>query len=153
MSLYQMINYEFGQTTYALIIDDSPVTVRAIPTYVLNETNSCPISEFTHIIHYKGGWQSVILCGQPFPETRSQSASMPMYLYFMKVYMQAASKLMLATGNKTILKRLNIVVPLWFKYNGTRVGCVFYKCTCTKQIILNLLRRYGHNFKGWIRTK
>jgi hypothetical protein len=32
----------------------------------LNEINSGPLREQTHVVHYKGGWQRILLDGRPF---------------------------------------------------------------------------------------
>ncbi|WP_162141781.1 putative nucleotide-diphospho-sugar transferase [Daejeonella oryzae] len=54
-----------------------------------NETRSVRITEHTHIIHYKGGWQKVILQGGTFSKKRTLSDSKEMYILYVKMAEEA----------------------------------------------------------------
>jgi hypothetical protein len=62
---------------------------KGVPCQFLNETNSVPITEDTHIIHYKGGWQPIILRGQDFSESRPEHQGREMYDLWMNTSTQA----------------------------------------------------------------
>ncbi|MCK4325489.1 hypothetical protein KAW55_01895, partial [bacterium] len=47
-------------------IEREAVKFKGVACKYLNETNSVPITEDTHIIHYKAGWHPIILENAPF---------------------------------------------------------------------------------------
>lgn len=62
---------------------------KGVPCQFLNETNSVPITEDTHIIHYKSGWHPIILRGEDFTESRPEHQSREMYDFWMNTAAQA----------------------------------------------------------------
>lgn len=55
---------------------------KGVSCKILNETNSVPITNETHIIHYKAGWHPIVLDGKPFSRNRPEKTSREMYDYF-----------------------------------------------------------------------
>ena len=67
-------------------IEGEIVKFKGVACKYLNETNSAPITEDTHIIHYKAGWHPIILENAPFTKNRPQEACKEMLDYWQKLY-------------------------------------------------------------------
>lgn len=65
------------------------IVFKGVPCRLLNETNSVPITDDTHIIHYKAGWHPILLDGADFSEYRAERASSEMYDFWVKTAAQA----------------------------------------------------------------
>lgn len=93
MSFYQLVGYERGRTDYPVRLDDaSLVQVHAAPCSQLNETNSRPLDDEIHVIHYKAGWQRILLDGRPFSRFRPRRASWPMFALFLEIFADALTR-------------------------------------------------------------
>lgn len=85
MALHRMLQYEFGATRFSVRLESGEeVRVRSIPCAQLNETQSVPISDKTHIIHYKGGWQTILFGDGRFTPNRPRAASWEMYILYQR---------------------------------------------------------------------
>ncbi len=93
MALNQMIGYKEGETQYERRLADQLVKLRAEPCEVLNETRSCPLSETKHILHYKGGWQPILLDGHRFSHHRPKAVSWEMYLFYLDTFRASLRRL------------------------------------------------------------
>ncbi len=58
------------------------LTFKGVHCSLLNETNCVPITEETHMIHYKGGWHAILLEGRPFSTKRPEGECRCMYDYW-----------------------------------------------------------------------
>ncbi|MDP8230797.1 MAG: hypothetical protein P9L93_06830 [Candidatus Gorgyraea atricola] len=67
-------------------IDGETVRFKGMACKYLNETNSCPITADTHVIHYKTGWHPIILEGKPFTKNRPKDLGKEMWDYWHKLY-------------------------------------------------------------------
>ena len=113
MSLFEMLQYKSGQRNYNLMIDDQNIIFKGIPCEVLNETSSREITETTHIIHYKGGWQPILLEGRNFTKRRSKRLSWEMYIKYLKTFKKSLEYLQKSTNTRCRLKNLNIIIPFY----------------------------------------
>jgi hypothetical protein len=125
MSLFQLLGYTRDRSTYTLSCQDSgalaPISVRlrAEPCALLNETNSRPLrgsGDEVHIIHYKGGWQRILLDGRPFSRFRPRRVSWEMFSFFMETFLEALEWVNARTGDNFAASDFGIVAP-WY-YNG-----------------------------------
>lgn len=89
MALYQMLDFDFKKENYLLSLGGATINVKSMPCAVLNETNSTTISDYTHIIHYKGGWQLILIDGDCFTKNRPKKDSWEMYVYYLKTFLRA----------------------------------------------------------------
>lgn len=89
MSFYKMIDYKRGVDTYEVLINEQRIKFKGIPCKILNETNSTAITDYLYIIHYKGGWQIILLEGGGFTKNRSKKDSWEMYMYYLNTYKDA----------------------------------------------------------------
>lgn len=125
MSLYQLLGYTPGRDTYALSLPATggaftEVRLRAEPCAQLNETNSRPLSgsgEEIHVIHYKAGWQRILLDGRPFSRFRPRAASWEMFTYFMETLAQGLAAVNRATGQLFTAQDFH-VPDLWYYRDG-----------------------------------
>ncbi len=93
MSFYNLVEYTKEKSTFEVTIGDQPIRLVSKPCALLNETRSTIISPMTHIVHYKGGWQMVMLEGEDFTRNRSKKDSWEMYLLYLNTHKQALNYL------------------------------------------------------------
>jgi FkbM family methyltransferase len=72
-------------------IDGEKVRFKGIACKYLNETNCVPITEDTHIIHYKSGWHSILLEKTPFTKNRPQESCKEMFDYWQRFYQEVTT--------------------------------------------------------------
>ena len=119
MALHQILNYRLGEPRYEVPIGATVVRFRAEPCAVLNETNSGPIRATTHIIHYKGGWQHILLDGKPFSRHRPRLACGEMYQLYLATFQAALGRLNSAGRRVWTPGELGIAVP---RYTHVKPG-------------------------------
>ena len=90
-ALRQMIGFVNYKELIVRQIAGTGFRFKGVPCEFLNETNSAPITDNTHIIHYKGGWHPIILHGKDFSKNRPEPASREMYQYWLKTEKEAHS--------------------------------------------------------------
>jgi len=117
MALYQMLDYRPGQSRYAVSIGGHTVHCRGEPCATLNETNSVPVTARTHVIHYKGGWQPILLDGKPFSRHRPRAACREMYALYLETFHAALARLN-AGGRAWTPAELSIAVPAHAQAGG-----------------------------------
>lgn len=120
MSLYQLLSYTREQDRYTLSLpsDSAPsisVRLRAEPCARLNETNSRPLADDIHIVHYKAGWQSILLDGRPFSRFRPRDASWEMFAYFLETLSAALARVNAAAGEHFTARDFRIQHPWYYR--------------------------------------
>lgn len=73
---------------------DYEIRHKGINCELLNEVNCRPITDRTHVIHYKGGWHPILLEKHEFSSNRPQQTCEEMYMYWTE--WQTASEARLA---------------------------------------------------------
>jgi hypothetical protein len=114
MALWELLGYARERTHYEIPAGDETVRLRPEPCAVLNETNSVPITSDKYILHYKGGWQPILLEGRPFTKNRPRTSSWPMFAFYLETFQEALDRLNAATGNRFAPQDFGIVVPFYF---------------------------------------
>jgi len=117
MSLYQMLGYEKGTTSYTVVLESGALKAKAIPCACYNETNSRPLADDIHVIHYKGGWQPILLQGRPFSRFRPRVASWDMFTLFLQTLHEALDLVNEKTGTRFTPRDVGVVWP-WYFDNG-----------------------------------
>lgn len=115
MSFFQMIGHERGCTDYELRLGTESIRLHAAPCAQLNETNSRPLGDDIHIIHYKGGWQPILLQGRPFSRYRPRAASWEMFALYLRTFLDALARVNDAVGEQFTARDFGIVVPWHFE--------------------------------------
>lgn len=72
-------------------IEGEMVKFKGIACKYLNEINCVPITEDTHIIHYKAGWHPILLENASFTKNRPQEACKEMFDYWQRLYRGAVT--------------------------------------------------------------
>jgi hypothetical protein len=115
MALYQMIAYEAGRTDYTIACGEQSVRVRLEPCARLNETNSRPLADEIHVVHYKAGWQRILLDGRPFSRFRPRDASWEMMHLFLQTFSQALRQVNEATRERLSPADFGISWPWYYR--------------------------------------
>ncbi|PCI21358.1 hypothetical protein COB64_00545 [Candidatus Wolfebacteria bacterium] len=126
MSLFNMLKYQKENDQYNIFLLGNDTCFKGIPCRMLNETNSTSISFDTHIIHYKGVWQDVLIKGMNFSRYRTKKDSWEMYIYFLTQYKEAIEYM-----NKTLHTNyradfFNIRIPAYMNKRTLQENSVLY---------------------------
>jgi hypothetical protein len=117
MSLYQMLPYVDGSTSYTVDCGGVSVCVATERCSRLNETNSRPLTPDVAVVHYKGGWQRILLDGRPFSRFRKREASWEMLTYFLETLESAVRSVNATTGLLYSTAEFGIRWP-WYYQRG-----------------------------------
>jgi hypothetical protein len=117
MSLYQMLAYERTRDDYTLTCAGHAVRLRAVPCAEWNETRSRPLSDDLRIIHYKAGWQLILLDGRPFSPNRSRADSWEMCVLFYATLAEALARVNHTAGTRLTCADFGVRAP-WFLRDG-----------------------------------
>lgn len=113
MALFQLINYKRGINIYQLMINNKNFIIKSIPCKILNETRSTSINNNVHIIHYKGGWQLILLKAMGFTKYRTKMESQEMYLLYLRTHKMALEYFNNCLGKNYIFGSFGIKVPFY----------------------------------------
>ena len=113
MSLYRMLPFRDGALRY----DVAGARVRVVPCATLNETNSRPLTPETHIVHYKAGWQRILLDGRPFSRFRPRAESWEMLGLFLETFSEALAKVNAGSSRRFTPADFGISWP-WYYQRG-----------------------------------
>lgn len=115
MALHRLLGYRLQQAGYALVLGGEPVRVETAPSRELNETNSRPLDDRTCVVHYKGGWQQLLLAGRPFSRFRPRLASWEMFALFLDRFGSALNHMNKEAGASFTASDLGVIVPWYFR--------------------------------------
>jgi hypothetical protein len=73
------------------------------------------VTDDKHILHYKSGWQPILLQGRPFTRNRPREASWPMFTLYVRRFREALELLNTAAGTDLTARDFNIVVPFYLE--------------------------------------
>ena len=113
MSLHQMLGYSRDRVLYKV----GSTTLRAEPCARLNETNSRPLADEICVVHYKAGWQAILLRGRPFSRFRRREDSWEMLTLFLQTLAAALGDIAAKTGSHISPTELGIAWP-WYWRDG-----------------------------------
>ncbi len=125
MAWWNMISFEKGTNKYKISIKNTELTIRGFSCQELNETNSCPITDITHIIHYKGGWHSILIDGTGFTSKRSREDSWEMYLLYLQTYKDALWYAAQSLPFRKLPKHMGITTPFYFDANLNEISFLY----------------------------
>ena len=109
MAFYRLLNFSLPQETYAV----SGLVIKGVPCALLNETNSKPVHTETHIIHYKGGWHSILIDGTDFTFRRPKPDSWEMYLLYLRTYKEAVAYVSKRLNKKFSNSSFGVTIPFY----------------------------------------
>lgn len=145
MAFYNLVNYNRNKKEYNIVIENKEIKALAVPCSVLNETKSRVIDENTYIVHYKGGWQMILLNGRGFTKNRTKKDSWSMYMLYLKSYIDSISYLNSMTGKKYNTESFGINIPFYLDKNTLKENKflygIFYFISFIRQIYDSILFR------------
>ncbi len=118
MAMHRILGYETPRTHYEIEVENQSVRIDAAACQQLNEMNSRPLADDIHIIHFKGGWQHILLDGRPFSRWRPRRLSWQMFIVFLNSFLAALARLNVAAGTQFSARDFGIVVPWHFNPDG-----------------------------------
>lgn len=139
MSLYRMLGYNKEKVCYESEIDGVKLFFKGYECKYLNETNSKKIEADTFIIHYKGGWQPILLEGHLFTKNRKKHDSMEMYKLYLRTYLGSIDYLNCRTKKSYSHKKLGIVVPFYINKITGRENEILYHLYVLKIKLIKLI--------------
>lgn len=138
MSLHQMLGYSQDRALYKL----GDTTLRAEPCARLNETNSRALCDEICVVHYKAGWQAILLRGRPFSRFRKRAESWEMLSLFLETFLAALRDVNAATDDGLTARDFGIAWP-WYWREG-RFSAPLYAVWRVREA----LRRAGQALTG-----
>jgi hypothetical protein len=121
MALYRMLPYKEGVSDYDVCLGGENARAHVMPCAMLNETSSRPLTNDTRIVHYKAGWQRILLDGRPFSRFRPRAESWEMMKFFLETFADALAKVNAASGRKFAPSDFGIAWPWYYdrgRFNG-----------------------------------
>ncbi len=114
MALHLLLDYQTSQRQYQYALPDGQsLSLETQPCEDLNETYSVPITERTRIIHYKGGWRSILFENGPFTKNRTKKDSWGMFVYYHQTYREALRLFNQKTGLHSAPEHFGLTTP-WY---------------------------------------
>lgn len=114
MALHLLLHYKLDQRRYQYTLPTGQsLDFETQPCENLNETYSVPITERTRIIHYKGGWRSILFENGPFTKNRPKKTSWEMFAYYHEIYQKAINFLNQQTGSQFEPTDFGLTVPVY----------------------------------------
>lgn len=117
MSLQQLLNYSIEKNSYTLPTAALPLQFTGVDCEYLNETYSRPVTEKTHVIHYKGGWRDILFFGGNFTPNRSKQESWEMYILYLRTFQEAVAALNKKLGTPYSCQDFGLVIPWYLDRN------------------------------------
>lgn len=117
MSLYRMLPYREEALEYSVPCGTQTARIRLEACARLNETNSRRLTDEIHVIHYKAGWQRILLDGRPFSRFRPREASWEMLDYFLRTFTEALGRVNSVAKHRWTAADFGICWP-WYYYRG-----------------------------------
>lgn len=115
MALWRMLGYDRGRSDYEITTAGERVRLRGEPCAILNETNSVPVTDDKVILHYKAGWQLILLQGRAFTRNRPRETSWPMFTLYLARFRAALETLNAAAGTAFTAQDFGIVIPFYLE--------------------------------------
>ena len=146
MAFHQMINYRKTSNLFYYSCGEAEVRLLSLPCKVYNETRSVPITPCLKVIHYKGGWRTILLEGYGFSRNRKFLNSLDMYLKYHEIYQKAIQ--FIGLSNKSVTNHIfNIYTPTFLDIPNNKV----LKFKALKFLMMHQLKKINKKFYKWIK--
>ncbi|MEK7579303.1 MAG: hypothetical protein AAB460_02100 [Patescibacteria group bacterium] len=115
MAYWEMIAYDPSKADYTISTKGHPIRVHAFPCSLLNETNSKPITDEMHVIHYKSIWHDILLKGSDFNRRRTKQDSWEMYQLYLHTAQDALRLVTAVDPTINSIRDMGIVIPMYMR--------------------------------------
>ena len=92
-ALREMIGFANYDGVFRRDVGGTEFVLHGVPCRLLNETNSVPITDETHVIHYKAGWRPILFEGAKEGRGRSEASCREMLRFWSEVVGDAERKI------------------------------------------------------------
>ncbi len=113
MSLQQILGYSLEKNDYLVPMHIAPLLFHGVHCEHLNETYSAPVTEKTHVIHYKGGWRDILFFGGNFTVNRPKNESWEMYILYLETFKKAVDEMNEKLHTRYTSEDFGLVIP-WY---------------------------------------
>lgn len=116
MALQLLLHYDGykpDRKTYKVVLPEGIFLLSPAECEDLNETYSVPINERTHILHYKGGWRSILFENGYFTKNRPKKESWEMYILYIKYFQQAVLRINQVLRTTYTTRNFNFITPFY----------------------------------------
>jgi len=144
-ALFKILNSVSYDNCLDRNIKDEMIRFKGVNTRYLNETSSGPITNDTHIIHYKAGWHPIILDEAPFTENRPRDACKDMLSLWNKLYKEIASssiKAFIMAASRRHEKKFSTVIR-GFEERGILYSEMLAVCSISSEMDIDVLIESG----------
>ena len=145
MSLQKILGYSVEKNACSVPILTDSIRFSGIECGYLNETHSRPITEKTHVIHYKGGWRDILFFGGNFTSNRPKWESWEMYILYLRTFQKAIHSINNKLATHYSCRDFGLVIP-WYldKHTLREVPCLYplYVVSKNMQTFFPRLQKY-----------
>jgi len=138
MTFYQLINYSRKKSEFSYTSENKETLIfRAESGELLNETRSCVPRSDVRVVHYKGGWHSILLDGTGFTKNRPRSESWFLFCDYWKNHNDAIIRF----SDEKSRGSWRIRPPIWYNPGNGNFSRVKYQYQCCLQKITTFWQR------------
>jgi len=108
-----LIHYKRGCKSYFYENNNAEkLVIKPFPHQQINQTEPIGTPQEATILHYKGGWQAMLIRAYPITKFSYQYKRLPMYQYYLRLYKEAYDY-MSKKGHHIDYKRTGIKIPFY----------------------------------------
>ncbi len=152
MAFYRVIVYKHNSTKYCVNLGSHKVKLLGIPCKTLNETNSTAITKENHIIHYKGGWQNILIKGLNFTKKRPKKLSWEMFILYLKTYSGAVNHINKKTKMNYPIDFFKIKIPYYIDRDKFEEKKLLYYLFSIIGLVRKILQKTDYIFKKVVKN-
>lgn len=157
MALHQMLNYggyEPAHASYEIpLLSGEKFLFSPSECADLNETYSVPVTDHTRIIHYKGGWRSILFENGHFTKNRPKKESQELYHLYIRYFQQAILKMNTVLGTHYSISDFGFSVPFYLNPSTLKERVGLYRLFFLRAWISALPKRISTFIHERILTK
>lgn len=134
MSIHQLLNYSIEKNNYTIPTATLPLQFTGVDCEYLNETYSRPVTDKTHVIHYKGGWRDILFFGGNFTPNRPKDDSWEMYILYLRTFQEAVDTLNKKLKTQYSCQDFGLVIPWYLDQSFQEIPYRYSIYVCWKKI-------------------
>lgn len=145
MSLQKLIGYSKTQNVFFY----QNITIKTIHCRFLNETYSTPITNDTHIIHYKGGWRDILFFQGNFTKNRTKQDSWAMYTFYILNFQKAVETVNQRLGTQYTTNDFYFSLPFYIHPKTLKERFLLYRLF----YVLSWFKSIPSRFSAYIKER
>jgi len=127
MAFFKLINLDVQNILKDgnVSIGSNSLNIKPVSCKLLNETNSTTVMSDTYMIHFKGGWQPILIDGATYSINRPLKKSLSMHKLYLRSFLTALDLLNVKLSKKLTPSFFNIKIPNYF-YNDLTIKRTYF---------------------------